>query len=340
VLRSIVREPLVYGTLCGLAAALGYTAANACLRAVSDCDAVWVSCVKAFPTVAMFGPVLAVRIVRGVELLPPLRQMLILVAVSIIGQLFGNVLFQWSLGVVGIALTVPLTLGTMILAGAGLGRIVLHEPVTPRMALATVVLIGAISVLSLGAGEASRVIASAQLVRSPWVVAAGVGAACLSGVAYALLGVAIRYTVQDTLSIPMTLVTVTLTGVLGLGVFSWARIGLAGMQATPPGDFGMMMLAGVFNAVAFLALTKSLQLIPLIYVNALNATQATMAAVAGVVMFAERSSPALWWGVAMTAAGLVMMHRKPAHRRRRVSEPARPVSAAADEVLEQPATAG
>jgi multidrug transporter EmrE-like cation transporter len=80
--------------------------------------------------------------------------------------------------------------------------------------------------------------------------------------------------------------------------------------ATVPSDFRMMLLAGCFNAAAFLALAKSLQLMPLAYVNALNATQATMAAVAGVLIFAERSSPALWCGVALTAVGLMLMQRK------------------------------
>jgi pilus assembly protein CpaB len=48
-------------------------------------------------------------------------------------------------------------------------------------------LIGAIFVLSLGAGEASRRVVIAQhYAVSTWLVAAGVGAACLSGVAYAL----------------------------------------------------------------------------------------------------------------------------------------------------------
>ena len=75
-----------------------------------------------------------------------------LVIASLICQLFGNVVFQWSLGIVGMALAVPLTLGTMIVAGAIMGRMVLNEPVTMRMAISTVVLIGAISVLSLGAG--------------------------------------------------------------------------------------------------------------------------------------------------------------------------------------------
>ncbi len=76
-------------------------------------------------------------------------------------------------------------------------------------------------------------------------------------------------------------------------------------------------MAGFFNAVAFLALTKSLQLVPVVYVNALNATQATMAAVAGVLLFAERSSPALWFGVALTVVGLLLMQRG-----NRLSQPA------------------
>ena len=213
----LLPDPLVFGTLCGLASALGYTAANVCLRAVSDCDAVWVSCVKAFPTVAIFGPVLLFRLARGHESLPPARQMAALVGASVVCQLLGNVVFQWSLGVVGMALAVPLTLGMMIVAGAIMGRLMLHESVTIPMAISTVVLIGAMFVLSLGANQASQTMAHARGAPSVWLVAAGVGAACASGIAYALLGVVIRYAVTDKISIPMTLVSVTLTGVITLG---------------------------------------------------------------------------------------------------------------------------
>jgi drug/metabolite transporter (DMT)-like permease len=322
-LLPYLREPLVFGTLCGLASALGYTAANACLTAVSHCDAVWVSCVKAFPTVAMVSPLLLYRLVRGVEFIPPWRQMAALVTAALVCQLFGNVVFQWSLGVIGIALTVPLTLGAMIIGGAVMGRLFLHEPVTARMAISTVVLVGAIFVLSLGAGEASRAVVREEAGPSIWLVAAGVGAACLSGVAYALLGVVIRYTVTDKISIPMTLVTVTLTGVIALGAFSTVRLGISEIIDTVPRDFWMMMLAGFFNAIAFLALTKSLQLVPVLYVNALNATQATMAAVAGVLIFSESSSSALWLGVGLTAFGLLLMQRRP--RRGRTASPPPPV---------------
>jgi drug/metabolite transporter, DME family len=304
------RDPLVFGTCCGLASALGYTAANACLTAVSGFDAVWVSCVKAFPTVALFGPLLLYRLAQRTEKIPARSQWITLVVASLFCQVLGNVVFQWTLGIIGMALTVPLTLGTMILGGALLGRVILHEAITVRMAISTVVLITAVFVLSLGAGEASQAMARSIPPPSIWVTITGVAAACLSGVAYAVLGVAIRYAVTDRISIVLTMVTVTLTGLVALGAISLIRIGISGMLLTPIGDFWTMMLAGIFNAAAFLALTKSLQLIPLFYVNALNATQATMAAVAGVLLFAEPSSGALWIGVALTAAGLVLMQRR------------------------------
>lgn len=284
--------------------------ANACLRAVSHCDAVWVSCVKAFPTVAIFGPIVLWRCLRGREAMPSARQMAALIAVSIICQLFGNVVFQWSLGVVGMALAVPLTLGMMIVAGALLGRAFLHESVTVPMAISTAVLIAAMFVLSLGANEASHTVVGGRSGPAVWLVVAGVGAALGSGVAYALLGVVIRYAVTDRISILMTLVSVTLTGVIVLGAAALGRVGVSGMLATAPRDLAIMLLAGFFNAVAFLALTRSLQLVPVVYVNALNATQATMAAVTGVLLFAERSSWALWYGVGLTVIGLILMQKR------------------------------
>lgn len=309
-LAQYLREPLVFGSICGLLSAVGYTAANVCLRAVSHCDPVWVSTVKAAPTVILFSPWLVLLWRRGERIIPARRVLGILLIASLVCQLFGNVAFQWSLGIVGIALTVPLTLGTMIIAGAIMGRIYLHESVTARMAISLMVLIAAICVLSLGAGEASSSILPTAESFSIWLVIAGVAVACLSGISYALLGVVIRYGVTGRVSVASTLVTVTLTGLVSLGALSLWRTGLQGMLDTNSRDFAVMAAAGVFNAVAFLALTKSLQFVPVVYVNALNATQATMAALAGVWFFSEPSSLALWFGVVLTAAGLILMQKR------------------------------
>jgi drug/metabolite transporter (DMT)-like permease len=301
---------LAFATLCGLFSAFGYTAANVCLRAVTNCDPIWVSAIKAFPTMLLVGPWLIVRMRRGESVLPEAKVFGILLAGSLIGQLGGNVLFQWSLGVVGIALAVPLTLGTIILSGALLGRFLLHEPLTLRMAASVLTLIVAISVLSLGAREAHRsVVVGGAIVASDdaWMIAAGVSAAALSGLAYSILGVVLRYGVNGRVSLSTTLFTVSLVGVISLGGWSQVRIGWDGMWQTTPRDFWMMVLAGIWNAVAFVALTKALQVTNLVYVNALGATQATMAAVAGVLFFSEALTGALAWGVVLTIVGLVLM---------------------------------
>lgn len=293
---------------------MGYTAANTCLRAVADCDPIWVSAVKSFPIVVLVGPWLIAQYSRGERILPPAKVLGALVLASILGQLAGNVLFQWSLGVVGIALAVPLTLGTIILSGAILGRVFLSEPLTSRILLSVMTLIAAISILSLGAGEAHQSIISGQagLERLPsWlVVTAGVGAAALSGAAYSVLGVVIRYGVSGRASITTTMVTVGLVGTLVLGGLSHWRIGIDGMRGTEQQDLAMMLLAGVLNAFAFLTLTKALQLTTVVYVNALNATQATMAAVVGIVLFNEAPSRELTLGVVLTIVGLVLMKQR------------------------------
>lgn len=334
-------EPVVVGTLWGFASAVGYTAANACLRAASHCDPIWVSTVKAFPTAALVAPLVLYRLARGHEQLPPWPKLRILIGTAVVCQLLGNVVFQWSLGIIGMALTVPLTLGMMIVGAAVMGRLFLYEPVTPAMALSMSLLVGSVFVLSWGArestqaadaplppgkvlpardateagragGERSEAAGLDHSVASPSSVAmgmAGVAAACVAGLAYSLLGVVIRSVVTGSMSVAMSMVTVTATGVVALGSASLISPGLPVILETVPADLLVMLMAGLFNLVAFLSLTKSLQLIPVARVNALNASQAAMGALAGIVIFAEPSSWPLWLGLGMTVLGLLLMRR-------------------------------
>jgi drug/metabolite transporter (DMT)-like permease len=310
------------GTFCGLFSAFVYTCANAFLRAVDHCDPVWVSAVKSVPTVAAMSPVLAIMAIRGQKVMPSLRMLAAIAVGGLVGQLGGNISFQWALGEVGVAMTVPLSLGGMILGAAILGRVFLSEPVTPRAALALAVLLAAICVLSLGADDAGRAVARAPA--PPLRLALGVAAACLSGVAYAVLNVILRYCITRACPLPTTLFTVSIAGLISLGCISWLRIGHTGMWATTPGDLGLMLGAGLCNTIAFISLTKSLQLTSVVYVNALNATQATLAALAGVLIFREALSPWLAVGVGLTIAGLLFLAS--AHRAMRAIEIGTPPS--------------
>ena len=230
-----------------------------------------------------------------------------LILSGLLGQLGGNVLFQYSLGVVGIGLAVPLCMGMIIIASAVLARVYLRESVSPGAVGSMMVLVVAIWILSLGAGDAYVSVVK----QSPqgWLLAGGVAAACFSGFAYAVLGVAIRHGVTGRASIMATTFVVCLVGVVSLGILSYARIGIAGMSGTTHRDWAVMAAAGIFNFVAFIALAKALQLTTVIYVNAVNASQVAMAAVAGVLLFGESFTTALVAGVILTVAGLLLMPR-------------------------------
>jgi drug/metabolite transporter (DMT)-like permease len=90
------------------------------------------------------------------------------------------------------------------------------------------------------------------------------------------------------------------------------------MLATTPAELLLMLAAGLCNTVAFISLTKSLQLTSVVYVNALSAIQAMLAALVGVIVFHEKLTSGLAIGVALTIGGLLAL----AHAHRAMREPA------------------
>jgi drug/metabolite transporter (DMT)-like permease len=282
--------------------------ANVFLRSVIDCDPFLVSAVKAFPATAILAVWLWVTARPGQPTFPSGRILVGLLLAGLLGQLAGNVLFQWSLGIVGIALTVPICMGSIISSGALMGRVYLNEGITWRTLLSIGILMGAIWVLSSGAGDAYQSIVR-EAPRSGLVIA-GVLAACVAGVSYSILGCVIRYTVSGRASVAATTWTTSAVGLVSLGIASVARIGWSGFLDVSASDWSGMLLAGVCNFVAFLALARALQLTTLVYINALNATQVAMAAIIGVVLFGEPLSSFLGTGILLTVVGLAVMPRK------------------------------
>ena len=81
------------------------------------------------------------------------------------------------------------------------------------------------------------------------------------------------------------------------------------MLETPPEQFGLMIAAGVFNLIAFMALINGLQRTTVVHANAVNASQVAMAAVAGVLLFAEPPTAWVLSGVCLTVFGIVWIDR-------------------------------
>ncbi len=312
--NDLASAPKVTGAICGVLSAVGYTAANVCLRSVTGCDPIWVSTIKAVPSVLLVGPWIIVLLMQRVRLISTWRLSIWLVLAGLFGQLCGNVFFQFSLGVIGIAMAVPVTLGAMILFSALFGWMLLGESVSNRAMVAIALLLLALAVLAAGAGAAYQSVTGGELDNASAVLMliAGTVGAGLAGLSYAVLGVAIRSCLRAGAPLSSTLLLVSVTGLIALAAWSMQRIGVGGMLATNYVDMGFMLMAGICNAGAFLALTKALQTSPVWFVNSINASQATMGLLCGVFIFNEAASGPLLLGVALTIGGLMLMRKRKA----------------------------
>ena len=296
------------GLICGVLAGIGYTLTNICMKSLTGLDPVWVSFLKAIPTVAMFAPIAVWQVATGRAPLPKASSVVILVVAAISSQLLGNALLQWSYGVIGIAMSVPLTLGTMLVVGVMISSWILDERLTLWQSRGTVLLVLALLTLSLAGGEAIRAVMATQ--SSWWLIVLGITAPMLSGSSYAFLSIAIRRGVSGEVSMFMTTSLICAVGIFVLGPLSIYTAGWESMAATTWPEYGVLLVAGLFNAGAFVSLTLSFRYAPVIVGNAANSLQNPLSAVAGIVLFHEAFSINLVFGIVLTVAGIVMMGLK------------------------------
>ena len=297
------------GVVLGLSAAVLYTMANIALRHCVAVDPFLVSAVKAAPTVIVLGPFLIWMLTRGEALATSRRLIPRFIVVSLIGQFVGNAAFQIALGTIGLAASVPITLGVLIVGGAILGRVLLREPVRLRTIAAMVMII--IAVVILSHPSTSETPETSITSHPVWV---GALCAAASGAAYALFGAVMRQTMRGGVSAPATMFISGVVGTLSLWAVTLANSGLASLAVVNSSQWLMMAAAGALNFSAFVALSVSLKALPVVAVNLINASQVAMAAIAGVIIFSEPVTWPLSLGIVLTFAGLLVLanRRSPA----------------------------
>jgi len=300
-----------------LLSSVGYTAANIYLRKVAvECDPAWVSCIKAVPSALLALALVVLTHRQGSVRWVPRRLVGWLIVNALFVQCAGNVAFQQALGLIGLAVTVPLSFGTLIASSALLGRLWLSEPISLRAAAGLLVLLVAIVSLSLGAQEAGAAMAGEGLTMAAMGVWVGLALAGSSGIAYAVNSAVIRWMVTGVASVAATLLVISWTGVIVLGAYSLLVLGPAELARTTPAQLGDMLLAGTCNAVAFFALARGLRHVTVVYANAVSASQSAMAALAGVALFGEVMTLPLVLGTVLTIGGLTLVesgHRNHEH---------------------------
>lgn len=297
--------PAAWGSVLCFLSAIGYTATNMCLRrlAALETDPMWATAMKEMVSVAVLGPWFLTRVVRGERFLPSARWMAFLVLSALAAQFAGNIFQQWSFGVVGLAIAVPVIFSVVLSGGAVLAWIVLGEKVSLRTIQAMIFLIAAIILLSFGAVHAGSLLPHISVGK----ILLGIGAACIAGVAFAQLGLMLRMGSSSGISALVLVFLVTGVGAGLLAPLSLWRLGPSLLAQTTPEQWTYMLGAGTCNLLAFLAITTGLRWTKLVRANVLNAAQVAMGAVAGIFVFGEAWNQGVVVGVVLTILGILWM---------------------------------
>jgi drug/metabolite transporter, DME family len=306
-------HPAAWGVACCIIAALGYGGVNVCLRVLTvRCDRCLILLAKEALTAACVGLWLAYGASRARVLFPGWRTTIGLVVVGALTQTVATLPLLWAMAVVGLAITITLSLGASLVTSAVLGRVVLGERVSLQSLMAIGLLVVAVGFLTFGAQGPAETLPSAPSY-SPLTVLLATVLASLSGVIYGLLNVSVRRSVTRGVSSGFVALIIPMMGVVCLGPACFWKLGAGDVLDASVADILVMLLAGFLNVVAWFAFIKGLQTTSVVNANVLTAGQVAMAAVAGILFFEEAVSPALLAGVVMTMAGMMSIGRTSPH---------------------------
>jgi len=290
-----------------------------------DCDRVWVIFIKELVTVVVVGPWLAWHAWCGRWLLPGGYVLLALALAGLLTQLGANLPILWAFSVIGLAVALPVLSGTNLVATAVLGRVFLGERVSRQTIAAIGLLLVSLVLLGVAAPEASKAIRAETESRSEASVEAtaeaetvahwkraslALGVACIAGIVYAILVVVIRRNVTGATPATAIVFIVTLMGVVSLGPWLAVNQGLGTVGEIPLSQLGLILLAGLLNVLAFLAITKGLQSTWAAHANMIMASQVAIGAMIGITFFAEPASRWMVLGVGLTIAGVILIGRE------------------------------
>lgn len=307
-------NPAVVGGFYCLYSAVSFVTVSAIFRFLTlRCDRMWLLFVKETVATVVMAVWLLVLARRGQRVLPSRRATAALAVAGLISQLFGNLPSLWALSVVGLTVVLPVTFVANLVSGAVLGRVLLGERVSARSLVAIGLLIAAVVLLSIGAENANRSIATtADVATGPFWVALAVAAAATAGVAFCVLAVVIRRAVTGTTTLRSVALIVPGMGTLSLGPLGFFFSGWEGLTSASEFDLSLMLAAGAINLFGFLALVRGLRMTPVAHANVWSASQVAIGAVIGMTIFHEPPGPWLVLGVILTVAGMVLIGRSAA----------------------------
>ncbi len=294
------------GTLWAIVSAFCYGATSVLLRAAApESDPVLAPFMRSAPVtlyvwITIFSIYARRRDRLFSSLVPPAKYLLPLIVTGVALNVTGNGAFQVALTLSWLGLAVPISQGVNLWSGALVGRIALGEPINRGIVAGIVLLIASLVILTASAGSGPVPIEGGM-------VTTAIVVAIVAGLSWSAGNAGVRWALLKGLSVEQVLSVTTLSGLVASGLIVLARLGPAGVMATPSVAVLSLLAAGIVNAVGLIAFTKALNLATVTRVNGITAAQVAIATVAGLAIFDEPVTAPLLAGVGLTIIGLVLI---------------------------------
>jgi drug/metabolite transporter (DMT)-like permease len=264
-------------------------------------DPMWINCVQAAMAALLIGAFMVWQSANGRRVFPTWQNALKLAALGLIGQV-GGVLLVWAMSQVGAGISTVIGTAIMLASSAILGLFLLGERVSWQQIAAMTLITVSVVCFSLNSEAAPN----AEV--APVLYLAGIAAAGISGVIFALLTVGIRKMVTGTTSAEATVFFLNVMGPLALGPLCLHQLGFDKLMHTSPRDMGIMIASGPFNLVGLLLVTKSLQLINVVRVNVINnGLCTTLVVIAGICLLHDPHGFVIIVGMLLSIAGILLI---------------------------------
>jgi drug/metabolite transporter, DME family len=301
------------GLFWGLLAALSYTTTNLLLRATAaEVEPFAGALIRTVPMTIAVWTLLSVERrfaragpaeQRGRHGWPGWHPLWPLIVSGLIMSVIGNGSYQAALALGGLTVTLPAMTSASIWGSALGGWLLVGERLSRRSVFGLLLLVASLPLLTISGGGG---------VGPAWL---GALAGATAGLSYGIANVVIRRTtVLSKLPHGLTVTPVVTAGLIGLIVAVLATDGLDAIFRLDPLTLGSVLVAGAFNALAFISLAKALTLLPVSRVGSLAATQTALSAVGGILIFAEPLTAWVGLGLVLSVVGVILAQQRPSSK--------------------------
>lgn len=294
------------GFLYGAVAAIFYTVSALCVRQLTVLDSPYALPLFVRESVAAFValPIVIVGLIRHTIPTNQWRFWGLLFGVSCLMQILGNITYFWLFKAAGIAIALSCIWTGGLFSAQTFDLVCLKERFNVRTFIGLSIVLAAVCCIGIGLGQGDGALSSLSKY--------GAGAIALIILGGLLVGImnsstmaSVRVAHKNNVPFWVPILLVPGSGTIVLGILSLMEHGSGILTALTYEQFGVALLAGVANLIAFAALVKGLGTTSLAYMNLLNASQVALGALAGIFWFMEPSNGFIIAGIILTIAAIL-----------------------------------